>query len=205
MKTNVLSTKQTEIVVRHKRKNKVIRVDNEQLKDFYPFNNLYRYVMNKEGTHLVLRRNKGINNVSYGIEEDKSPTTFDINHQCDVETMINPAVKIDNQKVIDDAKEWGISTIDEPFSLEDINRSFDILGDRLSQLSNSMIDYYLSTKDEVTKLEYQLKDRDTKVKLALTECGGYISQKYCRIGEIYVMLKLMKKIARKREKEKYAV
>lgn len=200
METYVISEIKTNIIVRHKRKNKTITVDNSKLKDFYPFNNLYKYEMDKDGEHLKLRRNKGINNISYGIDEDKNYVSDIKSHQCNLETMTNPTVKIENQKVIEDAEEWGISTIDKPFNLEDINNSFNKLGDRLSMLSNSMIDYYLSDKDEATKLEYLLKDRDTKVKIALQDCGGYIEKKYCRIGEIYVMLKLMKKMARHKSK-----
>lgn len=201
METHVISPTKTDIIVRHKRKNKVITVDNSQLKDFYPFNSLYRYTMNKEGTHLKLRRNKGINNVSYGIDVDKSPISELKHHQCDLETMVNPSVKRDNEKVINDAKEWGIVTIDEPFNIEDVDKGFSMLGDRLSMLSNTMIEHYLEDKDEATKLEFMLKDRDSKVKIALRDCGHFIEKKYCRIGEIYVMLKLMKKMARKRDKE----
>ena len=98
--------------------------------------------------------------------------------------------------MIADAKEWGIPTLEDDFDEEIVNMGMRKLGDRLAELSNSVINYYLSDKDDADKLSFLVKERDSQLNIALTDCKGYIAQKYCRIGEIYVMLKLMKKMAR---------
>lgn len=196
MKTLVISKDKTIIEVRHKRQNESIIVDNDTLLDWFPFNSLYSYVLDKDGETMILKRGRGLNNISYGITDSKSELVNNPKYQCKVGKWVNPAVRRDNKKMIEDAKEWGIPTIDEPFDMNTVNTGMKMLGDRLAELSNSVINYYLSDKDDADKLSFLVKERDSQLNIALTDCKGYIAQKYCRIGEIYVMLKLMKKMAR---------
>lgn len=196
MKTLVISKDKTIIEVRHKRQNESIIVDNDTLLDWFPFNSLYSYVLDKDGETMILKRGRGLNNISYGITYSKSELVNNPKYQCKVGKWVNPAVRRDNKKMIADAKEWGIPTIDEPFDMNTVNTGMKMLGDRLAELSNSVINYYLSDKDDADKLSFLVKERDSQLNIALTDCKGYIAQKYCRIGEIYVMLKLMKKMAR---------
>lgn len=196
MKTLVISKDKTIIEVRHKRQNESIIVDNDTLLDWFPFNSLYSYVLDKDGETMILKRGRGLNNISYGITDSKSELVNNPKYQCKVGKWVNPAVRRDNKKMIADAKEWGIPTIDEPFDMNTVNTGMKMLGDRLAELSNSVINYYLSDKDDADKLSFLVKERDSQLNIALTDCKGYIAQKYCRIGEIYVMLKLMKKMAR---------
>lgn len=196
MKTLVISKDKTIIEVRHKRQNESIIVDNDTLLDWFPFNSLYSYVLDKDGETMILKRGRGLNNISYGITDSKSELVNNPKYQCKVGKWVNPAVRRDNKKMIADAKEWGIPTIDEPFDMNTVNTGMKMLGDRLAELSNSVINYYLSDKDDADKLSFLVKERDSQLNIALTDYKGYIAQKYCRIGEIYVMLKLMKKMAR---------
>ena len=196
MKTLVISKNNSIIEVRHKRQNESIIVNNDTLLDWYPFNSLYSYVLDKDGETMILKRGRGLNNISYGITDSKSELVSNPKYQCKVGKWVNPAVRRDNKKMIADAKEWGIPTLEDDFDEEIVNMGMRKLGDRLAELSNSVINYYLSDKDDADKLSFLVKERDSQLNIALTDCKGYIAQKYCRIGEIYVMLKLMKKLAR---------
>lgn len=196
MKTLVISKNNSIIEVRHKRQNESIIVNNDTLLDWYPFNSLYSYVLDKDGETMILKRGRGLNNISYGITDSKSELVSNPKYQCKVGKWVNPAVRRDNKKMIADAKEWGIPTLEDDFDEEIVNMGMRKLGDRLAELSNSVINYYLSDKDDADKLSFLVKERDSQLNIALTDCKGYIAQKYCRIGEIYVMLKLMKKMAR---------
>lgn len=196
MKTLVISKNNSIIEVRHKRQNESIIVNNDTLLDWYPFNSLYSYVLDKDGETMILKRGRGLNNISYGITDSKSKLVSNPKYQCKVGKWVNPAVRRDNKKMIADAKEWGIPTLEDDFDEEIVNMGMRKLGDRLAELSNSVINYYLSDKDDADKLSFLVKERDSQLNIALTDCKGYIAQKYCRIGEIYVMLKLMKKMAR---------
>ena len=202
MKTLVISKNMSIIEVRHKRQNESIMVDNKTLLDWYPFNSLYSYVLDKDGKTMILKRGRGLNNISYGITDSKSELVNNPKYQCTVGDWVNPAVKRDNKKMIADAKEWGIPTLEDYFDEEIVDMGMRKLGDRLAELSNSVINYYLSDKDDADKLAFFFLLRDSQLNIALTDCKGYIAQKYCRIGEIYVMLKLMKKMARFNKKVK---
>ena len=202
MKTLVISKNNSIIEVRHKRQNESIIVNNDTLLDWYPFNSLYSYVLDKDGETMILKRGRGLNNISYGITDSKSELVSNPKYQCKVGKWVNPAVRRDNKKMIEDAKEWGIPTLEDDFDEEIVNMGMRKLGDRLAELSNSVINYYLSDKDDADKLSFLVKERDSQLNIALTDCKGYIAQKYCRIGEIYVMLKLMKKMARFNKKVK---
>lgn len=202
MKTLVISKNNSIIEVRHKRQNESIIVNNDTLLDWYPFNSLYSYVLDKDGETMILKRGRGLNNISYGITDSKSELVSNPKYQCKVGKWVNPAVRRDNKKMIADAKEWGIPTLEDDFDEEIVNMGMRKLGDRLAELSNSVINYYLSDKDDADKLSFLVKERDSQLNIALTDCKGYIAQKYCRIGEIYVMLKLMKKMARFNKKVK---
>lgn len=196
LKILVISKDKSIITLRHKRKDQSIIVDNDTLLDWYPFNSLYSYTLDKDGKTMILKRGRGYNNISYGITDTKSDLVNNPKYQCSTDTWVNQAVKRDNKKMIEDAKEWGIPTIDQPFDMNTVNMGMKKLGDRLSELSNVMIEYYLSDKDDADRLAFLVKERDSQVNIALSDCKGYIAQKYCRIGEIYVMLKLMKKMAK---------
>lgn len=59
MKTLVISKNNSIIEVRHKRQNESIIVNNDTLLDWYPFNSLYSYVLDKDGETMILKRGRG--------------------------------------------------------------------------------------------------------------------------------------------------
>lgn len=193
----VISKDKSILTVKWKREEVTLLVDNSTLINWYPFNSLYHYRMDKDNKEILkLKRGRGYGNVSYRLADTNSDLNNYPQWQVNTNNWVCPTVQKDNEQMIKDAKEWGLPVITEPFDYEMVERGMLKLGDRLSELSNSVIDYYLSDKSALERWEFKMKDRDNQVRYALRGLGNEVDEKYCMIGQIYVMLKLMKKIAR---------
>lgn len=193
MKLKPIDKDYSTLVVRHKRCNKEIKVSNSDLLKFFPFNNLYQYYINEEGDRLVFRRYAGVTNDSYGVEQTDA-NVVEEHKTCRLENMTNPVVEQENIALVAQAREWGIVTLEDDFTLEDVQNSFYKLGDILDMYSSIITERY---KDSIDSNFFEDKLRVQQTRIALHKDKNSFEEEYKFIGSLYTMLNYMRKMVKK--------
>lgn len=179
----------------------------ESLFDWYPCCQRYDYKMSESRKKLYLvlvdARNNG---KRYFADVEKSRVDSD-SGVVYLPKWCNKEVKQENKKLFEFAKNYGIITPDQEYTLEQvkdsITRILDILDMLYSFEYNRLREHYtvLAENGELVgeaKKSYDqfiLADREDKASFVLEACKNTsIDDLYGRFGEVYVMLQVMRRV-----------
>lgn len=179
----------------------------ESLFDWYPCCQRYDYKMSESRKKLYLVPvDARKNGKRYFADVEKSRVDSD-SGVVYLPKWCNKEVKQENKKLFEFAKNYGIITPDQEYTLEQvkdsITRILDILDMLYSFEYNRLREHYtvLAENGELVgeaKKAYDqfiLADREDKASFVLEACKSTnIDDLYERFGEVYVMLQVMRKV-----------
>lgn len=164
--------------------------------DWYPLSNAYEYKLSKNEEYLELKRLRSTLPASYDLMYNNYDIIKDNNHRCKIGYWYNPAVRKDNLKIVEKAKQYGLPVITEPFDINLVEQGFRDIGIIFQSLKTIVVNRYLEGKTEEEVQTFNQKPEDTQLNEALKESDYSVDLTYSELGQIYNMLLLMKKISK---------
>ncbi len=199
MKLVFKDKQEVEVMVYHKKDSYVkFKAPIESIINWYPLSNSYDYKLAKDKNFLELKRLRSYLPTSYGISDNNSSLKKEEGNRCNLNTWYNPIVEKYNMKVIKKAEEYGITTIKDKFTQEDVDEGFDILGVMLNTMKDVSLERYKKSLSDRYLKKFNLKSKDTQVSEALQHTDASTDYTYDMLGKIYNMLVIMKKIIKVR-------
>lgn len=198
MKLRILDKEKATLNVFHRnREHKTIdNVPTANLIDWYPLSNAYEYKLSRNEEYLELKRLRSTLPPSYGIEQNSADIIKDNNHRCKLGYWYNPAVREDNLKIVDKAKQYGLPIITEPYDTKVVEQGFRDIGVIFHSLKTIVVNRYLEGKTEEELRVFYMKSEESQLNEALKDSDFSVDLTYSDLGQIYNMLLLMKKISK---------
>lgn len=182
---------------RNKEHKTIDNVPTANLIDWYPLSNAYEYKLSRNGEYLELKRLRSTLPTSYELETNNQSIIRDNNHRCKIGYWYNPAVRKDNLKIIDKAKQYGLPVITEEYDSNIVEQGFKDLGVIFQSLKTIVVTRYLEGKTEEELRIFNMKSEESQLNEALKESDFSVDLTYSDLGQIYNMLLLMKKISKR--------
>lgn len=172
----------------------------DTLFDWYPLNPGYDYLYSKKNNKMYIVRKEKHSPIRYGVDHNKDRIN-EKNACFDLDEWHNPEVVDENEIVFDNAEKWGFVTPRKEYTVSQVKHDLKKAGDVLNilfqleeeklerNIKNNEIDI---THQELTEImNCNKEDYVTEIfKMNNTE-----NENYHKLGEIYTMLQLMRKIA----------
>lgn len=156
---------------------------------WYPFNINYYYKFSNAKEYLYLVKEKGY-------EGDNPYNVGLLKHTKELSerngVMFHPLVYKRNRYIIDRARQLGLPTIKDIFTLSTVETGFSELGLLIHTVKNRIEDRLLDSKDEIIIPEMYSDNWDKQVYAFMTEEERRVLTEF---GEMYAMLTVMRKIA----------
>lgn len=171
----------------------------ETLFDWYPLNPKYDYLYSRKNNKMYIVQKEPSLPTHYGVTQNKDRINED--YACFyLDEWFNPEVSRENKTVFANARRWGIITPQETYTIGRVQRDLVKVGDILKilfeleeehlerNIKNHEIDITYEELSQIMKSNRE--DYVTEVfKMNNTE-----NENYQKLGEIYTMLQLMRKI-----------
>lgn len=152
------------------------RFEPESIKDWYPFNNAYGYYYNAKLDEIFLSSNSTQTRNNFN---PIKPTYLNIL------VWYNDGVRNDNMRVAGVANHYGIKSIFDNYTMDDVKEGFAKISNVLDSFTKSMI-----LKHDTRNITGDM-NRDTK---CLVKCSPEENKTYAEIGDVYSMLGVMRKV-----------
>ncbi|MGI4156910.1 hypothetical protein ACR2U3_27020, partial [Klebsiella pneumoniae] len=150
----------------------------------------------RNGEYLELKRLRSTLPSSYGLDDNNQDIIRDNNHRCKIGYWYNPAVRKDNLKIIEKAKQYGLPIITEEYDANTVEQGFRDIGVIFQSLKTIVVTRYLEGKTEEELRIFNMKSEESQLNEALKESDFSVDLTYSDLGQIYNMLLLMKKISK---------
>lgn len=172
----------------NKKDTHTLRVNLDNLLDFYPLNLAYDLKINGRGTELSLCRLTSRLPSQY----NDTGEGYVVNKVRIDDGLYFSDIKRENDKLMEKARDYDLKIYTDEYTLDDVELNFAKIRVVFEDINNKLIQEYLENK-VVNKELFIEKNISTQLDIALRHSSYDLQEAYNELGQLYNMTVLMKK------------